>query len=62
MESVYCDGNIEIFMGDKYPSEQAQPKEHHCACGRTVCCGKHKGCCSAKKERKIHFIKERDLS
>ncbi len=57
MESVYCDdiSGLEIFMGDKYPSEEA-PQKHTCSCGKAVCCGKHKGC-AAQKE-KIRFIKD----
>ena len=61
MESIYCDENIEIFVGDKYPSEVSHKEQHTCACGRTVCCGKHKGCCSEKKKQKIRFIKERNF-
>ena len=59
MKSIYCDENIEIFIEDKHSSQKAQSEEHHCACGGTVCCGKHEGCYSAKKEKRIRFIKER---
>ena len=54
MESIYRDGNIEIFVGDKYLPEEFHEEKHTCACGRTVCCGKHKNCC--QKEKKIRFI------
>jgi len=37
-----------------------EEKSSRCACGRAVCCGKHKGCCHKKKD-KIRFIKEREL-
>ncbi len=40
-------------------SESYEEKERKCACGRAVCCGKHKGCCHGKKD-KIRFIKERN--
>ena len=64
MESVYCDENIEIFVGDKYPAEETSSQQNTCSCGRTVCCGKHKACCSGKSEKKklkIRFIKEKTL-
>jgi hypothetical protein len=60
MESIYCDENIEIFVGDRYPSEESHTEKHKCACGRSVCCGKHKNCC--KQEQKIRFIKGKERS
>ena len=38
---------------------EEEEKSSRCACGRAVCCGKHKGCCHKKKE-KIRFIKGRN--
>lgn len=39
--------------------EERKNSSEVCACGRTVCCGKHKGCCHKKKE-KIRFINEKN--
>ena len=62
---------MEIFSNDEitirtvddeslHVSEERKKSSGGCSCGRTVCCGKHKGCCHKKKE-KVHFIKGREL-
>ena len=51
-ETIVENNEIRVFVEkeDNTPSKS----EHTCACGRTVCCGKHKNCC--RQETKIRFI------
>ena len=50
----------DLYFSKVAKKENEEQKEHKCACGRTVCCGKHK-VCRTKKEQQIRFVKEREL-
>lgn len=53
---LFMDEGFEEAEAKKSERKQVEKEEHKCACGRAVCCGKHKGnhqcsCRNNQKER-----------
>ncbi len=49
-EMWFCGENVGVS-----PALKPTEKKSTCACGRSVCCGKHKDCCHKKET--IRFVK-----
>lgn len=51
-ETIFEENGIRAYV--EREDYKPDPEAHKCHCGRSVCCGKHKGCCQHVK--KIRFI------
>ena len=58
-KTVYEGEGIRIFTEEEHPSKDDHQSSHRCTCGRSVCCGKHKGCAKAMNDKKLRFKKGR---
>ncbi len=51
-ETIFEENGIRAYV--EREDHKPDPEVHKCHCGRSVCCGKHKGCCQHAK--KVRFI------
>ena len=51
-ETLYEANGIRMFVEKE--DHKPTPQKQTCQCGRTVCCGKHKGC----RRQEIRFVKD----